>query len=336
MAVTRARPILALTSICLLVGLWSLTHISPKNLSQVSTLNAFRKPEDKPLIPSWGLSDWSSTGSTASEAAQKTAFEGSPSPTANFHEKNVSSPSLAQSQSVPTSAGSVSGDLVNEKSKYAFATFLTGTLVDKDDDDDTHDNYFIAVRMLIYQILHAPETRCKNHIPFVVLVTNEVLERKRERLRKDGAIVKVIEHIHGEGWTHPPAPRWADTLTKLRLWELTEYEKVAFIDGDGILTRPVDGVFEDPATVSMHTGVRPEALLDDEAPLPSNYSFAAITQVEPEHEYPPSEENHGFPNVNYLNAGFMVLQPSIELFNYYLSLTRIPDRFNQDMPEQNL
>lgn len=46
--------------------------------------------------------------------------------------------------------------LVHVRSKYAFATFLSGQ-----DDEVPYqdDHYFIATRILTYQLLHAPETR---------------------------------------------------------------------------------------------------------------------------------------------------------------------------------
>lgn len=221
--------------------------------------------------------------------------------------------------------------------KYAFATFLTGTSANVTDENDNHDTYLVATRILIYQLLHAPETRSKTDIPFVVLVTEEVPESKRARLRKDGAIVKEVQHIHGEGWEDPASPSWADVLTKLRLWELVEYDRVAFLDGDTILTRPIDGVFDDLAVKQLTTLSNSEAINPDEAPLPPKYSFAAITQLATAHSYPPTLENHSFPNPDYLNAGFMVLQPSLDLFAYYISLTRVSsDRFDHAFPEQNL
>lgn len=49
------------------------------------------------------------------------------------------------------------------KSKYAFATLLASDAARPDDPDNLHDDYFIATRILAYQILHAPQTRSKGH-----------------------------------------------------------------------------------------------------------------------------------------------------------------------------
>jgi hypothetical protein len=68
--------------------------------------------------------------------------------------------------------------------------------------------------MMIYQLLHDPETRTNNSYPFVVLVTKDICqysllslegfkelttyyiaERKKNRLVKDGAEVIVVEKL---------------------------------------------------------------------------------------------------------------------------------------------
>jgi hypothetical protein len=33
--------------------------------------------------------------------------------------------------------------------------------------------------------------------------------------------------------------RWADTLTKLRLWQMIQYDLIVFLDADSILTKPL-------------------------------------------------------------------------------------------------
>ena len=85
------------------------------------------------------------------------------------------------------------------KSKVAYATWLASDSASSDDEDVNNDKYFVATRILAYQLLHAPETSTKQDIPFVVLVNGNVSEAKRERLRMDGAIVWEPE---------PVDPKW--------------------------------------------------------------------------------------------------------------------------------
>ncbi|CAI6332159.1 unnamed protein product [Periconia digitata] len=227
-------------------------------------------------------------------------------------------------------------DLTGVKSKFAFATFLAGR-----EDATIDDPYFIAVRMLTYQLLHANETRSHDRsIPFVVLCTDKVPQEQKSRLQRDGAIVVVGESIQSD-WAKTDVGKWQDVLTKLRIWEFTQFELVALLDGDTVLTQPLDGVFNDPAVYHRDSLIAKTNDIDpvikpDEQPLPATYSFAGVPEMKPEHGYPPTEENHDFPNLNYLNAGFFVFKPDVDMLGYYLSLLDIPGRFSPDFPEQNL
>lgn len=221
------------------------------------------------------------------------------------------------------------------KSRYAFATFLASDSQDSQDKVIDNDVYFVAVRLLAYQILWANETKSANGIPFVVLVNSGVSEAKRERLRKDGAIVWEPKDVNPK-WIVTDVSTWQSVLGKLRLWELTEYERVCFLDGDTVLTKPLDGIFQDPAVLAQSAKTDASKTREDEGPLPSQYVFAGLQELMPTHHYPPTEKKHDWPNYGYLNAGIFVLQPNLELLNYYLSLTDTPDRFDPKLPEQNL
>ena len=75
--------------------------------------------------------------------------------------------------------------------KRAFVAFLEGLDNGKNDTIDEDDVYYVATRVLVYQLLHGPETRTLTSIPVVVMCTKDVAEHKRARLEKDGAIVTV-------------------------------------------------------------------------------------------------------------------------------------------------
>ncbi|KAI7210532.1 nucleotide-diphospho-sugar transferase [Hortaea werneckii] len=220
--------------------------------------------------------------------------------------------------------------------KYAYATFLAGDSSALSEDKVLeHDKYFVATRILAYQLLHAPETKSKHDYPFIVLVTSDVSTEKRERLRKDGAIVWEAPAMDA-GWVKTDVSTWQNVMSKLRLWELTEYERICFLDGDTILTDTMDGIFEDAAAAMQESGQDQEATEADEAAVPTTYVFAGVPEPKMKHHYPPSDEEGDWYNINYLNAGFFVLQPSQELLSYYTSLTTLQDRFDPHLPEQNL
>lgn len=214
-------------------------------------------------------------------------------------------------------------------SPYAYVTLLASNpKFDNTNSSDEEDEYFVAVRVLAYQLLHAPTTGTNTSIPFVVLATPDIAESKLERLRKDGATVKVIEKL-SESWIKPGLERWRDVLSKLRILELTEYEKVLCLDADMYITRRLDGIFTDPTTTPRKPIT--ELALEDEGPLPPSYMLSAQTYMEGRvHAYPPPTGSDTF------GVGFFLCQPSIEMFNYYLRVSKIKDRFNSNAPEQGL
>lgn len=181
-------------------------------------------------------------------------------------------------ESVGASSRFRPAQLANTKSKHAYATFLASDAGDKDDGNISQDKYFVAIRILAYQLLHAPETRTKNNIPFIVLVNEGVSELKRERLRRDGAIVWLAPPVDPK-WIKTEISTWQAVLTKLRLWELTQFERICFLDGDTVLTRSIDGIFDDPAVQTQQTGSNEDAIKDDEWRQPSRYAFAGVPEM---------------------------------------------------------
>ncbi|KAJ5654438.1 hypothetical protein N7490_001441 [Penicillium lividum] len=98
------------------------------------------------------------------------------------------------------------------------------------------DPYFDATRILTYQILHAPETRTKVNIPFVVFVHENVNQEKRRHLETQGANVVELADFRVD-WIRPKDRRWIDALTKPRMWQMIQYDLIVFKDADSILTR---------------------------------------------------------------------------------------------------
>ncbi|EMC91306.1 glycosyltransferase family 8 protein, partial [Baudoinia panamericana UAMH 10762] len=183
---------------------------------------------------------------------------------------------------------------------------------------------------MAYQLLHSKSAGTNNSIPFLVLCTEDVKRSKRVRLKKDGATVIIVEKVESD-WAKTGTPRWRDNLAKLRLWQLTEYSKICFIDADNLITKPLDGAFYDEATLTQATGTNPAAIQADEAALPRTYMFAAHGDLWGyDHPYPPD------PDLSYLNGGFWVFTPSKVMFEYYMSLLELPGRFDPGFMEQNL
>lgn len=102
---------------------------------------------------------------------------------------NQSAPDHRQSDDIPS--------LEHVTAKFAYTTFLANWPRD-DEDNPNDDKYFLATRILAYQLLHAPETKSVHGYPFIVLVNEHVSAAKRERLAKDGAIVWEPKPVDGK------------------------------------------------------------------------------------------------------------------------------------------
>lgn len=225
----------------------------------------------------------------------------------------LSTPRLAQlSSSLPktSSTSDHAYSVPPARSKHAFVVFLGRDYQNNAEDDQ--DTYFVGTRVLIYQLLHAPRTHTNTSLDVVVLATTDVAASKLARLASDGARVLVVDRLSSP-WINTDEPRWADVLTKLRVWTLTEYEKVLLLDSDMLVVDRMDGVFADAATEPQAPNL---TLADPSEPaLPATYMLAAQPiQNERVHPYPPEPGD-------YFSAGFFLCQPSLGIYDYYLNLT---------------
>ncbi|KAF2474224.1 nucleotide-diphospho-sugar transferase [Lindgomyces ingoldianus] len=222
------------------------------------------------------------------------------------------------------------------KEKLAYVTWLSSTVVGENSENLDEDKYFIGTRILVWQLLHYSKTKTDG-IDVVVVVTPDVSESRRERLRKDGAIVRPIDFVHGKNdkWLHPKEDRWNDIMSKLRVWEMEEYSRILMLDGDMILQHPLDGIFEDPAS-KIATRLRNASNPEDEPDIPDEYLLASIGEVAgADHAFPP-DWDHGLKKFGYFCAGFFMLKPNKKIFNYYTALLDIENRFDPKYMEQNL
>lgn len=211
-------------------------------------------------------------------------------------------------------------------SKHAFVLFLTD-YSDADDEDGT-DDYYTATRVLLYQLLHAPSTGTQASIPVVILATHSVKTTHVTRLRASGADVRIVDRIKATTWMGAiETPRWRDIFTKLRAFELYEFEKVLVLDSDMLLVDRLDGIFSDPATDVLASN--PALARPDEGPLPNRYMLSAqIITNDTTHSYPPV----GAP---YFSGGFFLCHPNAEMVKYYDSLMQVRDRFPTELAEQD-
>jgi len=218
---------------------------------------------------------------------------------------------------------------IPDQSPYAYVTLLTpNPKLDNDSSiPDSEDEYFIGTRVLAYQLLHQPSIKSNTSISFIVICTNDVKESMIERLRQDGATVVVVEKLRQE-WMKPGLDRWRDMLSKLRMLEFTQYEKLLFMDSDMLIAKRMDSIFDDPTTAAQTPNTT--LALEDEGPLPKEYIFSAQTYVD--HRQHPWPQPPG----KYFSGGFFMLRPSLSMFAYYMKIASIPERFDSNFMEQGL
>ncbi|CDR99895.1 uncharacterized protein SPSC_02094 [Sporisorium scitamineum] len=218
--------------------------------------------------------------------------------------------------------------------KIAFATLLSiNPDKAKHEKDINDDEYFVATRLLCYQLLHDPQTRNRLGAPFIVMTTPAISQAKIDRLKKDGAtIFNITEPLVPKLYHSVNQNRYQDVWSKLLIWKWTQYERVLFIDNDMILSKPLDDLFQQPESIVRQTLHNASAIKADEGPLPSEYLWSPIPEIEAGHEFPLKQGQY---RANYPNAGFFLLKPSLDMFQYMMSILAVPGKFDPIYPEQN-
>lgn len=84
--------------------------------------------------------------------------------------------------------------------------------------------------------------------PLLVMATESLPPSSRAIIQKQGMEIIDVPHLSPQGDKHPGFDptfvRLNDAWTKLRVWSLTDYERVVLIDSDMIFLRGMDEIFE--------------------------------------------------------------------------------------------
>lgn len=211
----------------------------------------------------------------------------------------------------------------------AYATFLSTRITDPNEDDA----YFTAARVLAYQLLRHESTKTNLDIPFVVLVAPHVTAEKQKILAEEGATVIPVELLEPNAetnWIHPGEERFIDQFTKLRLWTLTQYERILYLDADMLLMKSLDDIWDEPVANQISQTLPSDIGSSHDDPLPENYTMVGVSDTGAAiHPFPPLA-------TQMLNGGFFLLRPSLRLYQYYVKLLNTPDSFDSGLMEQSL
>ena len=124
-----------------------------------------------------------------------------------------------------------------QRSREAFATLCAG----KD------RGYLQGALALRRSLLEAGSDK-----DFVVLLDETFGAEDRHLLERGGCRVEPIAPVTGESVKRAAAlcPWFQGVFGKLRVWELTEYSKIAFLDADTIVLKNLDHLFSTPGLVA--------------------------------------------------------------------------------------
>jgi alpha-N-acetylglucosamine transferase len=116
------------------------------------------------------------------------------------------------------------------------------------------DGYVPGVEAL-GQSLRASGTR----EPMVLMVTADISQATRDTLASQGWTIRDVEPVQNPTpAAHQLFPRFAATFTKLRAFELDDFDKIVLLDADTIVLKNVDDLFDRP-----HFAAAPDFLIPD-------------------------------------------------------------------------
>jgi hypothetical protein len=135
--------------------------------------------------------------------------------------------SVLLSSAAPISRGLPAESKVDRKSRteQAYATLLYG------------DEFLLGVRVLGKSLRDTGVTK-----DMVALVSDGVSEGGIRLLEADGWIVERIELLANPNSKRPT--RFWGVYTKLKIFNMTEYRRVVYLDADTIVTRSIEDLFE--------------------------------------------------------------------------------------------
>lgn len=173
----------------------------------------------------------------------------------------------------------------------------------------TRPNYLVGVRTLRVSLENAGSAH-----PLVVLVTDGIDAATRQQLVHDGCLLRDVEPLRPGSnlQDHYANARFAEVWTKLAAWQLTEFERVVFLDADMLVTRNMDELFSlelAGGTIAASHACRcnPNGIASYPASWTPENCF--YTHGGEQHTGGPSQVD------DYLNAGFLVLTPDQAVFD---------------------
>lgn len=162
--------------------------------------------------------------------------------------------------------------------KYAYVSLLYGD-----------SNYFIGALLLGYSLY-----KTKTQHDKILLITNDVPNNQRKVLSKYFKLKQIDFIKSNPKYIHKD--RFKDVFTKMNMFTLIEYDKIIMLDTDMLILKNIDHLFK----------------LNAPAASSSRITIKHNTKI------PKDRIIKNGKIVGRINAGLMVLKPSINTFNFIL------------------
>ncbi|KAF5377634.1 hypothetical protein D9615_005296 [Tricholomella constricta] len=179
--------------------------------------------------------------------------------------------------------------------------------------------------------------------PLVVMVTPSLPKNARDVLQKRGILTRDVDTLQPNPGAHTLAAhdaRFADTWTKLRGFELIEYDRVVLLDCDMIVMKNMDELMDlelakDQIAAAHVCACNPRRLKHYPADwIPANCAHTAVKH--PTALPPPATDDTPRP-YSQLNSGTVVLNPSKELSEAIVHFLSTHDKISEfSFPDQDL
>lgn len=114
----------------------------------------------------------------------------------------------------------------------------------------TTESFLYGAHLLDYSL-----KRVKSKYPLIIMVTENLTE-----FLKEDCTYRLIPYYQFDN----PTKRYVDTINKLQCFNLTEFDKVFFIDADIFVIQNLDSIFIE-YTEEFLSGIRPFSMEADEA-----------------------------------------------------------------------
>ncbi|RDB29377.1 Galactinol synthase 2 [Hypsizygus marmoreus] len=183
----------------------------------------------------------------------------------------------------------------------------------------------------------------QSRYPLVVMVTPSLPKGARDVLERRGIKIREVDTLKPEEGAHKLAAhdeRFADTWTKLRGFELIEYDRIVLLDCDMIVMKNMDELMHLDLTkeqiAAAHVcACNPRKLKHYPADwIPENCAHTAVTH--PAALPPPATEDTPRP-YSQLNSGTVVINPSKELSEAIIHFLSTHDKIAEfSFPDQDL